>query len=136
LKTLHIVLIVNLLTSSVGVVINQHFCKRELKHMSVFTAVKSCHDAKPVSCPMHAGKETSGLDGKDCCNNTSQFFKISQEQQMGQSGLVDTPVAPVISRLPSFRILTKQAVLRERISDYRPPPHIIDFPSCFQVFRL
>ncbi|MEZ4989019.1 MAG: hypothetical protein R2824_01355 [Saprospiraceae bacterium] len=136
LKTLHITLIISLLSSSVGVVVNQHFCREQLKHTSLFTAVKSCHDKKVASCPMHVENAGFGLDKKDCCNNTSQFLKTSQEQQMNQADPVKGPVANVNSKLSVLRFLLMPQASRTNTTEYHPPPLIADFPSLFQIFRL
>lgn len=140
IKTLHIALIFSLLTSSVGVVINQHFCQDKLKSTALFTAVQTCHSAKEAdqpACPHHQKQDQkTGLAKKDCCNDNSQFFKSSQEQQMEQLNL---PIWNSLAVTPAFSIsmislIRQSAQLSDRF--YRPPPLQTEPSIQFQIFRL
>lgn len=139
---LHITLAFSLFASSVGVVINQHFCRGELKHQAVFTAVKSCHDPaeehhKPV-CPFHQQPATDSVLGQqDCCANDSQLYKTSQEQQMEVLVLSDWIPGPVyLNHLPLPGGPAIAGSPRDGDQYYRPPPLITDRSVQFQVFRL
>lgn len=139
IKVLHITLAVSLLTSSVGVVINQHFCQDELKRTALFTAVDSCHGTdkqeQPV-CPYHQETPSQkGIDQQDCCHDSSHYLKSSQEQQMELSLL---PVwnaswaTPAFAQLPDLRATATLT----GVPFYRPPPRFTDYSVHFQVFRL
>ncbi|WP_143473541.1 HYC_CC_PP family protein [Flavilitoribacter nigricans] len=134
-------MVLSLLTSSVGVVINQHFCQDELKNTALFAAVQSCHTTEETpapACPHHQKQsKRNGLDQRDCCNDSTHFLKSTQEQQMEQQdlpvwkALVATPVAAfttasVFSQSP--------AQLSGRF--YRPPPLPTEPTIQFQIFRL
>lgn len=137
LKAIHITLIFSLLTSSVGMVVNRHFCRNELKRTAIFVKAASCHaaDAKtPLNCPHH--QEKKGLDKQDCCNNTSYFFKTSQEQQFEFTGMpvlhFPAALSPCLAEMD--RPLSATVALSGKY--YRPPPLMADLSITFQVFRL
>ena len=139
IKLLHITLIFSLLSSSVGVVLNQHFCQDELKEVSLYKAVKNCHESNPKkqrTCPHHPppNPETR-IDTNACCHDTSDYLKSQQEQQVELDLLPDVVHATYAFPLANW---TATLHIARSLSDkyYRPPPLPKDFPSFFQVYRL
>ena len=62
------------LVASSGFVVNQHYCKGELKTSALFKEAKTCqnHQQKVPSCPLHQNPQNHQ---DDCCKNLSQKFK-------------------------------------------------------------
>lgn len=140
IKCLHITLALNLLASSVGVVINQHFCQDKLQRTALFAAVENCRGelpAEPAVCPRHQQqKSKQGVDRKDCCQDNSQLLKVSQEQQMELSQLPVVQLAAwnTGAFLPPVSVYANTSL--PIFPFYRPPPRIADYAVEFQVFRL
>jgi hypothetical protein len=54
--------------SSVGYSINVHYCKGELKSLSLIGEAASCHSAKKL-CPHHAKSQIEEDKTTNCCSN-------------------------------------------------------------------
>jgi len=71
------------LVASTGFVVNQHYCKGELKASALFKEVKSCqnHQQTVPLCPLHQKQQNHQ---KDCCKNLSQEFKADDFESTTQ----------------------------------------------------
>lgn len=79
-KCLHIILVITVLLSSAGILVNKHFCEKELKSISFFTKAKNCHESNKT-CPRH--KTTAPEEEeKNCCENEVEYYKIDQDQDI------------------------------------------------------
>lgn len=131
--------------SSMGVVLNAHFCKGKLKALSVFSSAEKCQEdalaTMPADCPMHQAKQAhcqnpvSEKDGdKDCCDNKTQYLKDDQEQPFQMSYLDLTPdlVAALFVLLPiDFPETDDQT---HHYLTYKPPLIVCDIPVSLQTF--
>ncbi|MCO6492082.1 MAG: hypothetical protein J5I98_26935 [Phaeodactylibacter sp.] len=133
-RLFHITLSVLILFSSTGLLINQHYCRKELKHSALFAPAKSCHARPAASCPMHAPAQESQ---KGCCENESHFLKHKQDQVQIDAETVKAPASVFALVMPAFDA-TLPAFSRRNIHylNYKPPLIFRDFPASLQVFRL
>ena len=71
------------LVASTGFVVNQHYCKGELKASALFKEAKSCQTRQQTvpSCPLHKKPQNHQ---KDCCKNQSQEFKADDFESTTQ----------------------------------------------------
>lgn len=109
LKFLHILMAIQIFAGSLGLVVNRHYCQEELKSTAFFLRPPSCHEQEvlkghPPSCPMQAEMTHKGCGGekdqdKNCCDNTSDWLKAEQEQQIP---LQDLPQLHSSPALPPF----------------------------------
>ena len=134
-RLFHITLSFLVLFSSTGLLIDQHYCRNELKHSALFTAAKSCHAAAMPNCPMHAAAQK---EQKGCCDDESHFLKHKQDQVQSENELVKPPAsialaAPAPVFLTALPAVDKQAV---HYLNYKPPLIACDLPVRLQVFRL
>ncbi len=71
------------LVASTGFVVNQHYCKGELKTSALFKEAKTCqnHQQTVPSCPLHQNPQNHQ---DDCCKNLSQKFKADDFENTTQ----------------------------------------------------
>ena len=62
--------------TSISFAVDVHYCKGELKSLSIFGKAKSCHEQKAVStCPHHAKMQKKQEDS-NCCDNKTTFVQV------------------------------------------------------------
>ena len=125
-----------MLTGSVGVTVNRHFCMGELKSLTLFGQAEACEMARPApaACPMHAAARKKG-----CCDDEHEFVKWDDNRQVSElQALPSLPalLVPAVLLPPVRPPLHPHAAALRRYENYRPPPRLIDVPSHWQVFRL
>lgn len=134
----HIALALLLFISSTGVVLNQHYCRGELKSQALFRAAPACHAAQAAAtCPLHPHPPASdNKSAKGCCNDETEYFKSDIDQMTTASevavpfhsgtgpGLVRAlPLLPPIAARPSLQYL-----------HYKPPQLVYNLPLRLQAF--
>ena len=68
-----------MLITSFGYSVDLHFCKDQLKSLSIIGEAKSCHE-KMTKCPRHTQFNTQNDDGNDCCSNkTIQIEDLDED---------------------------------------------------------
>lgn len=135
-RILHITLASLVLFSSTGLLVNQHFCKSELKHSALFAPAKSCHadGGDMPNCPFHT-KDT-GPEG--CCDDHSAFLKHKQEQVSTDLYFPKAAVL-MLAPLPVFALSLPAQNLDARslhFLNHKPPLLLRDYRVLLQVFRL
>ena len=100
---------IQIFAGSLGLVVNRHYCQEELKSTALFLQPPSCYEQEtlaghPPSCPMHVEMGHQGCsDEKDgdnnCCDNSSDWLRAEQEQQIP---LQDLPQLHLSPTLPPF----------------------------------
>ena len=135
-RFLHIALAFLTFFSSSGLLINQHYCRNELKHSALFAPAKGCHAEKKANCPMHAAAH--GFQKKGCCNDESLFLKHNQEQIQNEVERVKAPLPATLFALAPVFSSGLFSVDRQTIHylNYKPPLITRDLPVSLQVFRL
>jgi len=73
--------------TSNGVVINKHFCNKQLKNISFFVKQDSCHknESKPISCCSKTSCAKKPAQTSDCCDNESELVKHDLENTVSSS---------------------------------------------------
>ena len=135
-RLLHITLIFLLILSSVGVVLNKHYCQDELRSVHLFAQAKSCQQLpERPSCPLHPPTDQQD-EHKGCCDNTSEYHKADTEQQQSESKSESTYFPAPISG-PIIGIFPFPQFLRQRIAylHFKPPLLSLDLTVRLQVFR-
>jgi hypothetical protein len=146
-RALHIALAFLVYLSSIGYTLNQHFCKGDLIHSSLFLPAEKCENHSFD--PARLGIDVTGMPAcclkaleaqhKDCCEDTSAFKKLEIETSFQDSDL-DYPLDDllVFSAITFFKSIWVPAHFSDskgRIA-YRPPPLNFNFQILFQVFRI
>ncbi len=136
LKTLNIVLAFFFLISSSGLIVNKHFCQKELKSTSLFVSPQSCHEKNKSKSCHHSQQKTascqhqSAEEENQCCNTASEYIKLEQDQPQPflASDWVNQPallgvlfvalqINPPASKATSLHYLSyKPPIVRENIS--------------------
>ncbi len=93
-RFLHIFLVLNILASSVGIVVSKHYCGGELKSTAFFHEAESCHQpARSMTCPMHGNMAEKP---NNCCeNDTDRYADEGNYLTTISVELPDFPCPPV-----------------------------------------
>ncbi|MBR9919997.1 MAG: hypothetical protein GYB31_04100 [Bacteroidetes bacterium] len=136
-KLFHILLACLVYTSSVGLVMNSHFCQGELKSHALFSKPESCHGNKdaPV-CPFH--QKAMEQDGEDnnCCQNKSKLVKEELKTPVQVIDFVDLTPAPAICLPAKDYSTTEVSAGPIAYLLYKPPIVDKDISTLFQTFLL
>ena len=137
IRILPLFLALTMLVGSVGVTVNRHFCMGELKSLTLFGKAEACEMDVVVpqpACPLHAKPAKNG-----CCDDEHEFVSWDDDRQLSEI----TPLPPLAwiaatKPTPPFpgQALHLRAASLRPYQNYRPPPHVIDVPRAWQVFRL
>ncbi|GIV33746.1 MAG: hypothetical protein KatS3mg031_1281 [Chitinophagales bacterium] len=134
-RIINIPLAVLILLLSAGVSIDLHYCKNELRKISLFSSAGSCHDNFKSCCASRQQKTCHREDHDDnCCKNETRFVKYDQQytvEQVAQVG-VKLPVAACGS-LALFDIRDISENSTEYLN-YKPPLIPEDIPVLLQTF--
>lgn len=103
-RMFHILLAFQLFASSVGMVVNLHFCRDTLQSAALFLKPPSCHELPNhpstggKTCPRHAPQKSGCCSSNQqsenggCCDDTSHYVKVEQEQDFHFESLKDLTV--------------------------------------------
>jgi len=119
--------------SSMGLVVNKHYCNNDLKSLSLFFKAKNCGDAFDlIPCPIHGMMKVP--KEKDCCKDESSVVKEEAEQSFNLVHLdfVSPIVFPnlIVEEVdfPTFDQTTLNYL------NFKPPLLVKDFKVHFQTF--
>lgn len=130
-------LIIAVLLSSAGMVVNQHFCLGELQSVALFASASSCSPTAPMR-PAPRPDTEPRFDKPSCCSDASTYLKLTETSTPASPSLATNhPAAPLVAVLPARPIMMLPTV-GQRIAaffHYRPPLLIRDLPVEQQVFR-
>lgn len=134
-----------MLTTSVNLAIDLHYCQGQLKSFSLFGKAKSCHEIKATSminCPHHQKmvRETEGcsMSKKGCCDNRLLQIQFDKDQMNSNSEFV------VSQELQQFlvafvEVFFHNVSVEKTIQNhqfYQPPIVFRDIPVLHQSFLL
>ena len=126
--------------TSAGFTLDMHFCKGELKTISLIGKAKSCHDQAKVQCPHHQKNGASTLKKEkenNCCNNEKQYFQVEQDQIIPVFDFEKSAdflnLAPEIIQSPFDDYTFTNLIV---YNTYKPPPIQKDIPVLFESFLL
>lgn len=132
---LNIILILTLGLSSTGILVNKHYCKDRLQDYSFFVQVNGCngaHKLEKKTCKKHIEKPK-----KSCCHDTSEYFKLDQDQQQEHAELKKIQAPTFISIAVFQNEMAKSInVLFPQYLNYRPPLIAFERSISFQTFLL
>ncbi len=138
IRFLNIVLALLIFISTTGFTVNSHFCKSQLKDIRIFFKADDCYKkiyAQKTKQSCHLKKQSCE---NNCCNNTSDYYKLDQDQQLSSFdfkafdhiALVATLWIVFNLDLPKFDAKTIQYL------NYKPPLITSDLPVDLQTFLL
>jgi hypothetical protein len=141
LKILHLILALNILLSSSGIMVFEHLCQMRGKKIALFVQPKSCCQ-KRVSCCAKAEVTNTqeSLSRIPCCSDKSSFLKTDTQPTL-QKVLALSLVADAFILPPSLNFALEfsrdilphnQKILRFYL--YKPPPRMRDIPVLVQSF--
>ncbi len=139
-----------MLLTSCGLIVDAHYCKKELQRISFLGKAKSCQEIleaktgccmrkKTTSCLQKAVKlaDHEAHSGKGCCKNSKHVVLLD----------VDSPfhvppyftilgVKKILIAIPFIASYFKSVPLTNifNFASYWPPPIIKDIPIAYQVF--
>ncbi|MTB50021.1 hypothetical protein [Lewinella sp. W8] len=126
---------------SVGIPVNRHFCRGELKSFAVFSQAEKCHqNQQRKHCPLHppAADEKPSDEKKGCCDDEHEFWQTEAQETISAADFpAITP--PLADLLPNISLPYRALPLHGKTPNfevYRPPPLARDHRVDFQVFRL
>lgn len=145
LKILHLILALNILLSSSGIMVFEHLCQMRGKKVALFVQPKSCCQKRVQvqgSCCAKAevANTQESLSRIPCCSDKSSFLKTDTQPSLQKvvtlSFVVDAFILP-----PSLNFAVEiandilphnQKILRFYL--YKPPPLLRDIPVLVQSF--
>lgn len=135
----HILVMLSVLLSTSGFVVQRHYCQNTLKHTTLFVSSPSCHEeaTDKASCPMHQPGHGESQDQGNCCNDESELVKLDQ-QVVVTPELIVQPVFMAIMAIvwPALVTFPAPDTDRETYLSYKPPPLVcLDIPVSLQTFR-
>ena len=133
--------------TSVGWVLDMHYCAGELKSVSWLGKAKTCHEqavAKPMKkCPHHQKMMQAQADGpsakqKDCCENKTVYVHADQDVdvqpiEIFQDKQFQQFLFAYLSVFQSSHTVTSHD---QAYYQYRPPLIARDIPVLVQSFLL
>jgi len=142
LKTLHLILALNVLLSSTGLTVFEHLCQMKGRTVSIFTQPKGCCKLKKLDkttcCVQKEQGQDESLSREPCCQDKSQFLKSNIDGAIQKIALPDFHFQAFnIQSLPVMAlevnvIPTSQKALRFYL--YKPPPKVTDIRVFIQSF--
>lgn len=145
LKTLHLILALNILLSSSGIMVFEHLCQMRGKKVALFVQPKSCCKKQTLvqgSCcaKAEAANPQESLSRIPCCSDKSAFLKTDTQPTL-QKVMEISLVADAFILPPSLNFALEfaasilphnQKILRFYL--YKPPPRMRDIPVLVQSF--
>jgi hypothetical protein len=145
LKILHLILALNILLSSSGIMVFEHLCQMRGKKVALFIQPKSCCQ-KQAQVQRSSGEKqevantTESVSRIPCCSDKSSFLKTDTQPTL-QKVMKISLVADFFVLPPSLNFAFEfakdilphnQKILRFYL--YKPPPRMRDIPVLVQSF--
>ncbi|MGB1216253.1 MAG: HYC_CC_PP family protein [Saprospiraceae bacterium] len=94
-KLFSLIMAILMFVTSAGFSLDIHYCKNELKSISLLGEAESCHDAsKQKICPHHASMQKD----RDCCENKTLNLKADIDKELDSK----TFLLPITQELSHF----------------------------------
>lgn len=146
LKILHLILALNILLSSSGIMVFEHLCQMRGKKIALFVQPKSCCQKRlqvQGSCceKEEIANTKESLSRIPCCSDKSSFLKTDTQptlQKILEFRLVADSFILALNLNPELEFARdilphNQKILRFYL--YKPPPRMRDIPVLVQSFR-
>lgn len=138
IRFINIVLALLIFISSTGFTVNRHFCKSELKNVNIFFKADDCYKkyhSRKTKKTCHIKKQSCE---NNCCKNTSEYYKLDQDQQLSSFDFKAFATPHLIASL--WIVLNLELpVIDDKSNDYlnyKPPLIVSDLPVDLQTFLL
>ncbi|WP_373550582.1 hypothetical protein [Haliscomenobacter sp.] len=145
LKILHLILALNILLSSSGIMVFEHLCQMRGKKVALFVQPKSCCQKRVQvqrSCCAKAevANAQENLSRIPCCSDKSSFLKTDTQPTLQKVIALSFAADPFILP-PTLNVALEfakdilpynQKILRFYL--YKPPPRMRDIPVLVQSF--
>ena len=131
-----------MLLTSAGITVDMHFCRGELKTLSLFGEAKSCHKTGVMkNCPRHAEMTTEQGDSmsrKKCCENKTLSLLADQTQEVQNFSFVLSQQVQqfLIAYVAVFHTGNAMETGTPDFAHYKPPLIVRDIPVHIQSFLL
>ena len=118
LRSLHILLVAQLLFSTCGVVINRHYCMGELKTSALFGKAKSCWDYLEADPP---APQNGRIGYPSCCDDTTQLHQDAADTASQPADAVSvTAQLPILP--PGVQLRPPGSATTPLLLGRAPPP--------------
>jgi len=122
-------------TTSISFAVDIHYCKGELKSLSIFGKAKSCHQQKATpTCPHHAKMQQQQEDS-NCCDNESTFVQADIDKIPSSIEFTDLQQF-VVAFVQIFFLRNSFEQEDIAFEHYKPPLITRDIPILVQSFLL
>ena len=134
-----LVLVLVVISATMGVTVNKHYCQGRLVETAVFVKTKHAHcqqiiTAKQQHCPYH---EISNSKDEQCCSEESEFYQIDDPSNISK---LSVKFQLVLFQLEMLYIVTDIFSLQENnihtYKNYKPPLIAQDVTVLVQSFLL
>ncbi len=132
--------------ASVGITMDMHYCKGQLKSVSWFGKAKSCHEMasnnSTKQCPHHQKmmKQSKGesFDTKNCCTNTTVHFQADDDQKWSPTTVVLSSNLQAFLNAYVAAFFFNDEIVKEStvFARYKPPLIPRDIPVLTQSFLI
>lgn len=121
--------------TSMSFAMDMHYCKGELKSLSIFGKAKSCHEQKAApTCPHHAKMQQQQEDN-NCCDNESTFVQADIDKVFSSVEFADLQQF-VLAFVQVFFVEQDFEQQVSAFEHYKPPLIAQDIPILVQSFLL
>jgi hypothetical protein len=110
--------------TSVGFSFDVHYCKGQLKGISILGEAKSCHTVKKV-CPNHAGMQLEQDEDRDCCSNKTLEFEDLDSDYNIASDLVFSDLEFKFLASFAYAFVLLDAPISTEYQSFKAPPPLI-----------
>lgn len=144
-RLIALILALLMFTTSIGFSVDLHYCKDQLKSISIFGKAKQCSDlsVKKQTClsqdKAEKGKNHISFERKKCCRNQSVHCQFNQLQgNQKQSVFLNQSIQQFIIAFVDVTILKNKQFkqVASAINVYHPPLIHRDIPILFESFLL
>lgn len=119
-KITHIIIVVLLLVTTMGMTIDKHYCGTRLVSVSILNEIESCCDITD-----------------DCCLNDSETYKLSVDYTYSQINTDFNQAPTELTALSTHYLSLFEGNCSDAVYSLYIPPRITQTPlSVFQAYRL
>lgn len=134
-----ILLVVLILTSSVGIKVNKHFCKKEGIQYSVFSSSCTCEEPLESHSCCKNHQKPAAKDDK-CCQDEDFYVVLDEDYTVNHESVVIEQLTflglPIFYTLFAPEFTTQEKPKNSRFKEYSPPLPDLDIPVLIQSFLI
>ena len=129
-KFIHIILVVSVLFSSVGMTIGEHICHQDGEHFAFLLSRGNC-------CDEHSDCRSSCKEKDEeepCCETFGHVAKLTEPQDFFDFEFKKLKTPQSAFMLPYKSWINHSVALQNKFLTYQLPSLIFDLPVLYQVF--